>query len=182
MAARRPPSSASSAPAQGAIGPLLAAWGLASMLGGAVAVRRGAPREPIRRLVALFAALAATDALLLAATDEVALEALLVVAGPAVAPAFAVVYTLAGDVARGGTVTEAFTWLGTGIGLGLAAGSARAAHSRPRAARGPASSPRRWAPALPPCSHASAHATSPPDYAARSAASLSQAAFQPAAA
>jgi MFS family permease len=110
--------------ARGAIGPLLAAWGLASMAGGAVAVRRGAPRDPLRRLVALLAALAATDALLLAATDALVLGALLVVAGLAVAPAFAVVYTLAGDVARDGTVTEAFTWLGTGIGLGLAAGSA----------------------------------------------------------
>ena len=37
---------------------------------------------------------------------------------------FAVLYTLAGDVAREGTVTEAFTWLGTGLSVGLAAGSA----------------------------------------------------------
>jgi len=46
------------------------------------------------------------------------------VAGLAIAPAFAVVYGLAGEVAREGTVTEAFTWLTTGLGAGLAAGSA----------------------------------------------------------
>jgi MFS family permease len=110
--------------ARGAIGPLLAAWGLASMAGGALAARHGPPARPVRRLAALFAALAAADALLVAAPGPWELAALLVVAGVAVAPAFAVLYQLAGDVAREGTVTEAFTWLGTGIGLGLAAGSA----------------------------------------------------------
>jgi MFS family permease len=110
--------------ARGAIGPLLAAWGLSSLLGGALAVRSGAPRDPIRRLVALLAVLAATDALLIAASGPLALGALLVAAGLAIAPAFAVVYNLAGDIAREGTVTEAFTWLATGIGAGLAAGSA----------------------------------------------------------
>jgi MFS transporter len=115
---------AEEAGAKGAIGPLLAAWGLASMAGGAVAVRAGAPRDPVRRLVALLGALAAADALLAAATGPVVLGALLLVAGLAIAPAFAIVYGLAGDVARAGTVTEAFTWLTTGIGAGLAAGSA----------------------------------------------------------
>jgi len=115
---------AQDAGAKGAIGTLLAAWGLASMLGGAIAMRGGAPRDPVRRLVVLLAALAAGDLLLLAATGPLALGALLVVAGLAIAPAFAVVYGLAGEVARAGTVTEAFTWLTTGLGAGLAAGSA----------------------------------------------------------
>jgi MFS family permease len=110
--------------ARGAIGPLLAGWGLASMVGGAVAVRRGAPRDRARRTVELLAALAATDALLVLARSPLALAALLVLAGLAVAPAFAVVYDAAADVAREGTVTEAFTWLQTGIGAGLALGSA----------------------------------------------------------
>jgi hypothetical protein len=79
--------------------------------------------RPIRRCRAV-AALAATDALLLAASGPLALGALLVIAGLAVAPAFAVVYTRAGDVARVGTVTEAFTMARHGDGLGLAAGSA----------------------------------------------------------
>ena len=112
------------ADAPGAIGPLLSGWGLASMVGGAIAIRLGPPRAPVRRLVALLAALAATDALLLAASSPLALGVLLIVAGAAIAPVFAIVYTLAGDVAREGTVTEAFTWLSTGIAIGLATGSA----------------------------------------------------------
>src|SRR3954471_20976413 len=103
--------------ARGAVGPLLAGWGLASMAGGAVAIRRGAPRDRGRRIVALLAALAASDALLVAARSPLALAALLVLAGLAVAPTFAVVYDVAADVAREGTVTEAFTWLQTGIGV-----------------------------------------------------------------
>ena len=99
-------------------------WGLASMAGGALAVRAGAPRDPVGRLVTMLAALAAGDALLLAAGGPLALAALLVVAGLAIAPAFAVAYAVAAEVARPGTVTEAFTWLTTGLGAGLAAGSA----------------------------------------------------------
>jgi predicted MFS family arabinose efflux permease len=110
--------------ARGAIGPLLAGWGVASMVGGALAIRLGAPRDPARRLVAMMAALAATTALLPVARGPVALGALLFVAGLAIAPAFAVLLDLAGEVARAGTVTEAFTWLATGLSVGLAAGSA----------------------------------------------------------
>src|SRR4051812_14295617 len=64
---------AEDAGARGAIGPLLTAWGLASMAGGAIAIRRGAPPEPARRLVVLLGALAAGDALLLAASGPVSL-------------------------------------------------------------------------------------------------------------
>jgi hypothetical protein len=117
---------AEDAGARGAIGPLLAGWGLASMAGGALAIRRGAPADPVRRLVALMAALAAGDALLVAATGPIALGVLLFIAGLAIAPVFAILYDLAGRVARAGTVTEAFTWLATGLSVGLAAGSAAA--------------------------------------------------------
>jgi hypothetical protein len=110
----------------GAIGPMLAVWGVASMAGGALAIRRGTPPDPARRLVALMFVLAAGDALLVAATGPVALAVLLFVAGLAIAPAFAIVMDLAGSVARAGTVTEAFTWLATGLSVGLAAGSAAA--------------------------------------------------------
>src|SRR3954447_19744955 len=117
---------AEDAGARGAIGPLLAGWGLASMAGGALAIRRGAARDPARRLVVLMVALAAGDALLVAATGALVLGLLLVVAGLAIAPVFAILYDLAGGVARAGTVTEAFTWLATGLSVGLAAGSAAA--------------------------------------------------------
>ena len=115
---------AEDAGARGAIGPLLSVWGVASMAGGALAIRRGASADPVRRLVALMIALAAGDALLAAATGTAALGALLFVAGLAIAPVFAILYNLAGDVAHAGTVTEAFTWLATGLSVGLAAGSA----------------------------------------------------------
>src|SRR3954451_10273347 len=49
---------AEDAGARGAVGPMLAGWGLASMAGGAIAMRRGAPRDPARRLVVLMALLA----------------------------------------------------------------------------------------------------------------------------
>jgi MFS transporter len=117
---------AEDAGARGAIGPLLAAWGVASMAGGALAIRRGAAADPVRRLAALMAALAAGDALLLVAAGPVSLGVLLFVAGLAIAPVFAILYDLAGQVARPGTVTEAFTWLATGLSIGLAAGSAAA--------------------------------------------------------
>jgi MFS family permease len=117
---------AEDAGARGAIGVLLAGWGLASMAGGALAIRVGAPRDPARRLVVLVVALAAGDALLVVATGTVALGVLLFVAGLAIAPVFTIIYNFAGDAAREGTVTEAFTWLGTGLSVGLAAGSAAA--------------------------------------------------------
>jgi predicted MFS family arabinose efflux permease len=49
---------------------------------------------------------------------------LLVVAAAAIAPLFTVVYTLCGQLAGEGTVTEAFTWLGSGLFAGTAAGAA----------------------------------------------------------
>jgi MFS family permease len=66
-----------------------------------------------------------------------ALAVAIVIAGAPIAPLFALVYQLAGDVAREGTATEAFTWLSTGIGVGLACGTtlagALAQHGGPHA-------------------------------------------------
>jgi MFS family permease len=50
----------------------------------------------------------------------------LLVAGAALAPAFASVYTMVERVAPAGAVTEAFAWLGTAMAMGGAAGSALA--------------------------------------------------------
>ena len=115
---------AQDAGAKGAIGPLLRRVGPGEHARRGDRSRRGPPRDPVRRLVVLLTALAAGDVLLVAASGTLVLGALLVVAGLAIAPAFAVVYGLAGEVAREGTVTEAFTWLTTGLGAGLAVGSA----------------------------------------------------------
>jgi hypothetical protein len=48
----------------------------------------------------------------------------LVLAGCFIAPAFATLYGMVPDLARAGTLTESYTWLTTGISIGVAAGSA----------------------------------------------------------
>jgi hypothetical protein len=53
----------------------------------------------------------------------VLLGAALVLAGAAIAPLFTVVYSLCGQLAAEGTATEAFTWLGSGLYAGAAAGA-----------------------------------------------------------
>ena len=54
----------------------------------------------------------------------VALGAVLVVAGAAIAPAYAAVYAMVDEAAPAGTVTEAFAWLATAVAIGAAAGAA----------------------------------------------------------
>ena len=56
----------------------------------------------------------------------VALAAVLLVAGAAIAPTYATVYGMVDAAAPGGTVTEAFAWLAAAIEIGAAAGSAAA--------------------------------------------------------
>jgi predicted MFS family arabinose efflux permease len=75
----------------------------------------------------VLAGLAAGHIASVAATGSlVALGAVLLIAGAALAPAFASVYAMVERVAPAGTVTEAFAWLGTGMAMGGAAGSALA--------------------------------------------------------
>ena len=57
------------------------------------------------------------------ASGVVSLGALMFVAGIAIAPALAAVHSLTGQLAARGTVTEAYTWLGTGMGSGIALGA-----------------------------------------------------------
>lgn len=118
--------SADAAGARGSTGVLMAVWGVGSIIGGVIAARRGAPADRPSYVVALLATLASCDALLLlsAAGSLWVLALVLVLCGAAIAPLFTVVYGLAGDLALSGTVTEAFTWLGTGISAGVAVGSA----------------------------------------------------------
>ena len=107
----------------GAAGLILGFWGLGSLLGGIAAARAGAPADPVRRLVILLAVLAAGHLLPVLATGPELLTALLVVAGLAIAPAIACAYGLVDGLAPAGTVTEAYTWLSTGIAAGLALGA-----------------------------------------------------------
>ena len=106
-----------------AAGPLLGVWGMGSLLGGVWLARRGgvAPLRPLLVALALgHAALAA------GAFNVFALAGLLLLAGAAIAPTYAVVYSLVENAAPAGTVTEAFAWLATAVSVGAALGSALA--------------------------------------------------------
>jgi predicted MFS family arabinose efflux permease len=107
-----------------AAGLLLGLWGVGSLLGGLAAARASVPRDRARRLCTLLALLAAGHVLLAVPAGLFVFGALLLLAGAAIAPAFAIANGLVDGVAPAGTVTEAFTWLTTGVASGLAAGSA----------------------------------------------------------
>jgi len=87
----------------------------------------------------VLAALAAGHLALVAAAGSVlALAAVLLIAGAAIAPTYAIVYAMVDRVAPEGTVTEAFAWLSTAVAIGAAAGAASAGavadHAGPAAA------------------------------------------------
>jgi predicted MFS family arabinose efflux permease len=103
---------------------LLALWGLGSFIGGLVNTRRSAPADPPHALALLLLALAALSAPLALAQDMASLGVLMVLAGLAIAPALATAFSLLGQVAPAGTMTEAYTWTATGFGGGIALGSA----------------------------------------------------------
>jgi MFS family permease len=118
------PAAADAAGHAGAAGALLSVWGLGSMLGGIVAMRIRRPSGPVARLVAVLACFAAGHLALALTGDLVALGALLLLAGMAIAPGFAAAFGLTDRLAPAGTITEAFAWLGTGVLAGVATGSA----------------------------------------------------------
>jgi len=110
-----------------AAGPLLGLWGLGSLTGGVITARLGGGARGAAGLSLVLAGLAAGHLASVAATGSlVALGAVLLVAGAALAPAFASVYAMVERVAPAGAVTEAFAWLGTAMAMGGAAGSAAA--------------------------------------------------------
>jgi MFS family permease len=118
------PVAAEAAGHAGAAGLLLGVWGLGSLLGGLAAARAGAAHDSVKRLTGLLAALAGGHALLAIPLGPLPLAALLLVAGLALSPAIAAAYAMVEGLAPAGTVTEAYTWLSTGIAAGLAAGAA----------------------------------------------------------
>jgi MFS family permease len=120
-------------------GPLLALWGVGSLIGGVLAARRGGGARTGRGLVPILVALMVGHlALAGVATNIFALGAVLVLAGAAIAPTYATVYSLVDRIAPDGTVTEAFAWLGTavtaGAAVGVASGGALTASAGPAAA------------------------------------------------
>jgi MFS family permease len=108
----------------GTAGLLLGVWGAGSLVGGLLAARAGAAEDPVKRLVALLVGLGAGHLLLTFTTEPFLLAVLLFFAGLAISPAIAAAYALVDGLAPAGTVTEAYTWLSTGIAGGLALGAA----------------------------------------------------------
>jgi predicted MFS family arabinose efflux permease len=122
----------------GLAGPLLGLWGAGSLIGGLVATRLGGGARGATGLALLVGALCAGHLALAAAGSAVALAAVLLVAGAAIAPVYATVYAIADRVAPAGTATEAFAWLTTAVAVGASIGAAGAGavadHAGPPAA------------------------------------------------
>lgn len=108
----------------GAVGLILGAWGLGSMVGGLIFGRLGMPERPVRRLAFLFAGMSIGVAGPALADGLLSLGILIACAGFFIAPSFAVAFGLLADVAPRGAITEANTWINTGFGVGIAAGGA----------------------------------------------------------
>ena len=130
------PAAADAAGSPSAAGWLLGIWGLGSFIGGLLAARGRPPADRVRRLCILLVVLAVGHALLALPVGLYVLAALLLLAGGAIAPSFGLAYGLVDSAAPEGTVTEAFTWLTTGIAAGLAGGSAAGRRARRGAGRG----------------------------------------------
>ena len=120
------PAACQAAGAKGATGVLLAIWGLGSMLGGLAVARAGAPADAGLWMAGFLAALGIGDLTLVPVSAPLLLAPLLLLAGAWVAPLLGTAYSVVERVTPGGGRTEAFAWLTTAIGVGLAGGSALA--------------------------------------------------------
>jgi MFS family permease len=111
--------------ATAAAGPILAVWGLGSLLGGIAATRLGGGARRASGLVLLLAALAAGHGALLFTTGSVlAIGVVILLAGATIAPTEATISTMVDRAATAGARTEAFSWLFTASLTGAAFGSA----------------------------------------------------------
>jgi MFS family permease len=128
----------SGVPALASVG--MAAYALGSIVGGLWASSAPAPRGARRRYIGTL--LAATLLLVpLIAVDELALLIVaLVIGGFPLAPAMGSAYELVGELSPPSMTTESFTWLGSAVFAGGAAGSALCGiiidHLGPRAGAG----------------------------------------------
>lgn len=106
-------------------GPLLALWGAGSLVGGLINTRIKRPPPAAGTLIWLLAALALGHlAVSLETSAFYLLGAGLFVSGASIAPTYATMYAIVDLAAPAGTLTEAFTWLGTAIAVGSAMGAA----------------------------------------------------------
>jgi MFS family permease len=107
-----------------AAGPLLALWGVGSLLGGVTATRLGGGARRAGGLIVLLAALALSHGALIVTTGSVlTIGAVIVLAGATIAPTEASIYAMVDRAATAGTRTEAFSWLWTASSTGAAAGA-----------------------------------------------------------
>jgi len=107
-----------------AAGPVLAASGAGSLIGGLLAGRFRPTEQPARRFAWLFLALAVGMVPWALAPSPFWLGVAVFFGSIPIAPALATSSALIGDYAPTGTVTEAFTWNSTSLSAGLAIGSA----------------------------------------------------------
>jgi predicted MFS family arabinose efflux permease len=120
-----------------AAAPLFAVWGVGSFLGGLLVARLGGGARSATGLALLLGALTAGHLALIPADGSIlALAAVLLFAGAAVAPTEATIYAMVDHAAPAGTMTEAFAWLATAMAVGGAVGAASAGIAADRA--GPA--------------------------------------------
>ncbi|MFI7081881.1 MFS transporter [Micromonospora sp. NPDC049903] len=104
----------------------LAAFATGSLLGGGIYGAGRWRRSSVRQLRLLLPAIAVGVGMLALADGVVMLSALAVVAGLAMAPAFAVTFLLCDEVAPPGRAVQSFTWLGAANTAGFGAGGALA--------------------------------------------------------
>jgi MFS family permease len=121
-----------------AAAPVLALWGVGSVIGGLVATRLGGGAGTARGLVTLVAALALTHGALTLGTGSLMVTgAIILLAGATIAPTLSSVYAMVDRTAPAGTQTEAFSWLAsagsTGAAIGAAIGGALAQDAGPAA-------------------------------------------------
>ena len=105
-------------------GLLLALWAIGSMVGGLWYGARVFTRPPGTRFLEVSLILAAAFLPAIAAPSVAGLAPLMLVAGLAVAPMASLVYTVLGELAPEGMVTESFTWINTAFPIGIGAGAA----------------------------------------------------------
>jgi MFS family permease len=105
-------------------GLLFGLWGVGSMVAGIAISRVGPSDDPPRRLAILLVAWGAAHVALGLAGSPGLLGVLLLAAGLSIAPTFVSANGMLDHLAPRGTLTEAFTWLSTGLTAGLAVGSA----------------------------------------------------------
>jgi MFS family permease len=110
----------------GTAGVLLAMLALGSMLGGLWYGSRKWHSDPADQILWFSILLPIGLSTLLLADSNLAMALLLAIAGLSIAPAAAITFTLIGKLAPPEAMTEAFTWISTGVIAGFALGGAAA--------------------------------------------------------